>query len=379
MNDVVIVGVGEADGGKSTGRTAYELATEAALRAISDAGLEKRQVDGILLESPMSEHHHMPATLFLEYIGVQPRLHAAYSIGGATPHALAIHGAALIKAGLCETVLVVDADSRSSRFGGDKVAAMARAASDIEPIDLPYHPTVPARYALVAQRHMFEFGTTREQLAAVAVATREHAQRNPQALYREPLSVDQVLRSPEIASPLHLLDCCMVSDWGTAFVLTSAQRAAANGRPAVPILGYGESAMGYNIAAAPSLTDSPIQTAAKTAFAMAGVTPDQVQIAQIYDSFTITALLAIEDLGFCAKGEAGAFVEAGHTRPGGRLPVNTHGGQLSYQCGHGQYIVEAVRQLRGQAGPRQVPGARLAVSHATAAVCSAAFTLVLGQ
>jgi len=377
---VAIVGVGEAPVSKVSGRPALDLAAQAALAALEDAGLTLKEIDGLLLELPLSEHHHMPAAVFLEYLGIRPKVAAAYSLGGATPHAMAIHAAALIRSGRCNAVLVVDADSRSSRFRQeDPVAAMMRAASDQEEIEVPFGPTVPGRYALIARRHMHCFGTTPHQLAAVAVAQRYHASLNPDAIYRNPIDVEDVLNSPMIADPLHLLDFCMVSDWGTAFIVGSASVARSTRKLPVWLIGFGEAQQGYNLASAPDLTAWPIRQSGQEAFAMAGLRPDHIHVAEIYDSFTITVLIALEDLGFCPKGEGGAFVASGATRLGGRLPVNTHGGQLSYSAGHGQYIVEAVRQLRQEAGARQVAGARYALSQGTAALCSASFTLILAS
>lgn len=377
--EVAIVGVGEAPVRKVSGQPALDLAARAAFAALHDAGLTVKDIDGLLMEVPLSEHHHMPAAVFLEYMDIRPNVAAAYSVGGASPHAMAIHAAALIRSGRCDAVLVVDADSRSSRFQDDKVAAMMRAASDQEEIEAPFGPTVPGRYALVARRHMHRFGTTPEQLAAIAVVQRYHASLNPDAIYRDPIEVEDVLNSPMVAEPLHLLDCCMVSDWGTTFIVSSPSVARSARKPPVWLIGFGESQQGYNLASAPDLVAWPIRESGREAFAMAGLRPEDIDVAEIYDSFTITVLVALEDLGFCPKGEGGPFVANGAIQLGGTLPVNTHGGQLSYSAGHGQYIVEAVRQLRGEAGARQVPGARHALAQGTAALCSASSTLILAN
>jgi acetyl-CoA acetyltransferase len=236
-------------------------------------------------------------------------------------------------------------------------------------------------YALAASRHMAEFGTTSAQLAEIAVSTRAWAALNPRARYREPITVEDVLASPMQSSPLHLLDCCLVTDGAGAFVMTTARRARHLHKPPVYVLGAATCHDHSMISQMPDLTVTPGAVSGASAFGQAGVKPSDVDVLMGYDSFTITALLHLEDLGFCAKGEGGAFVEGGRTAPGGPLPMNTNGGGLSYTH-PGQYgiflIVEATRQLRGEAGPRQVPGAEIAVAHGSGMVLSVMATLVLG-
>jgi acetyl-CoA acetyltransferase len=237
-------------------------------------------------------------------------------------------------------------------------------------------------YALAARRHMHEFGTTPEQLAAVAVTMRQHAATNPQAQEREPITVEDVVSSRLVADPLHKLDCCVISDGGAACVVTTAERAADLARPPVYILGGAHATTHHlNMSAMPDLTVTPAAQSGPTAFGRAGITPADVDVAQLYDSFTITVVLTVEDLGFCAKGEGGAFVADGGLGVGGRLPTNTDGGGLS-ACHPGMrgmfLIVEAVRQLRGECGPTQVADARIAVAHGTGGMLSTGATLVLG-
>ncbi|MCL6562963.1 MAG: thiolase family protein [Firmicutes bacterium] len=378
-DDVAIIGVGEVNAGKNSGRNALELGAQAAFLALADAGVEAREIDAVLVEHPMSDPHHMPAHVFLEYVHLRPRLAVAVSAGGASPHAMVIQAASLIVSGVARTVLVVDADGRSTRFQGDKGQAMVAAANDIEEWEWPYGTSVPGRYGLIAQRHMAEYGTRPEHLAQVAVIQRRHAALHPDALYRSPLTIEEVLASPMVASPFHLLECCLVSDWGSALVLTAGADARRSPKPPVWIRGFGACQQGYNLAPLDSLTRSPIHQSAAQAYQMAGIRPDDVDFAQVYDSFPITVLLALEGLGFCRPGESGPYVMSGAIALGGEHPVNTHGGQLSYGCGHGQYLVESVRQLRGEAGARQVPHAQWGVSQGTAALCSASYTVILAK
>jgi acetyl-CoA acetyltransferase len=246
----------------------------------------------------------------------------------------------------------------------------------------PYGARVPmTSYALAASRHMAQYGTTSEQLAQLAVDARRWAAMNPRARHRDPLTVDDVLASPVLASPLHQLDCCLVTDGAGAYVLTSAERARDLARPPVYVLGAATSTSHWIISEMPDLTVTPGAVSGPNAFAMAGVAPSDVDVLMAYDSFTITALLHLEDLGFCAKGEGGAFAQDGRTGPGGALPMNTNGGGLSYTH-PGQYgmflLVEAARQLRGECGERQVRDAELAVAHGCGGFLSATATVVLG-
>jgi acetyl-CoA acetyltransferase len=254
---------------------------------------------------------------------------------------------------------------------------------EVDPYEAPYRPLLPVTaYALAASRHMHEFGTTREQLAEVAVAARAWAQLNPKAWSREPLSIADVLASPMVCDPLTVRDCCLVTDGGAAVVVVSAERARTLRQPPVYVLGAGEAHSHRHISSMPDLVRTAAAESGGRAFGEAGVRPADVDVLELYDAFTITPILFLEDLGFCAKGEGGAFVEGGRLAPGGEVALNTNGGGLSY-CHPGMYgllaIVEAVRQLRGEAGERQVPGAHLAVAHGNGGVLSSQCTLVLGD
>ena len=274
---------------------------------------------------------------------------------------------------------------RSDRRRGRPRAGRPVGTADENPAmewEWPYGLRLPmGPYAMAANRHMAQYGPPPEQLAEIAVSTRRWASLNPRARYQDPITVEDVLASPMQCSPLHLLDCCLVTDGAGAFVMTSAERARDLRRPPVYVLGAATCHDHLMISQMPDLTVTPGAVSGPNAFAMAGVKPSDVDVLMGYDSFTITALLHLEDLGFCAKGEGGPFVEGGRTGPGGSLPMNTNGGGLSYTH-PGMYgmflIVEAVRQLRGEAGPRQVPGAEIAVAHGSGMVLSCMSTLVLG-
>jgi acetyl-CoA acetyltransferase len=256
------------------------------------------------------------------------------------------------------------------------------AAPDANPYEAPYRPLYTASsYALAASRHMHEYGTTREQLAQVAVAARQWALLNPKAWEKEPLSVEEVLRARMVSTPLTVRECCLVTDGGGALIVTSAARARAlRARPAY-VLGLGEDLGHYSISNMPDLTVTGAVRSGAAAYAMAGLQASDIDVVQVYDAFTITTLLFVEDLGFCPKGEGGRFVSDGAIAPGGRLPVNTNGGGLSY-CHPGMYgvfvLIEAVRQLRGEAGDRQVNGCETAIAHGNGGTLSAQSTVILG-
>jgi acetyl-CoA acetyltransferase len=371
--------VGVADAASPTGvLDLHGRALEAAMidAALTDAGLTLDDVDGVC--------HTGSSMQLAEYLGIHPRFTDSTNTGGSSFEVHAEHAAAAIAAGLCDVVISVYAATPR----GDRSRGAARPRPQPPGDDpraeweAPYGMRMPmGPYALAANRHMAMYGTTSEQLAQIAVSTREWAAMNPTARYRDPLSIDGVLASPMQSSPLHLLDCCLVTDGGGAFVMTSAERARDLAKPAAYVLGAGTCHDHLMISQMPDLATTPGVQSGAAAFAMAGVKPADVDVLEAYDSFTITALLHLEDLGFCAKGDGGPFVMDGKLGPGGSLPTNTNGGGLSYTH-PGMYgmflIVEAVRQLRGEAGERQVPGAEVAVAHGSGMVLSCMSTLVLG-
>jgi acetyl-CoA acetyltransferase len=373
-----IAGVAESDLGEVAPKTAMQLQAEAAREALAEARLTFADVDGLL---SAGGEVYAPSMAIGEYLGITPRYTDSTNIGGSSFVAHAGHAYRAIEAGLCEVALITYGSTQRSaatrtlgRGGG------VRGTSQFEGVwGLPA-PVGP--YALAATRHMHEYGTTAEQLAEVAVATRKWASMNPKAFMRDPITVEDVLASRWIAEPLHLLDCCLVTDGGGAVVIVSGERARDLPRPPVWIIGHGESHTHLGISSMPDLTTTPAVHSGARAFGMAGLTPADVDVAELYDSFTITVLLTLEALGFCGRGESGPFVSGQRTAPGGDFPLNTNGGGLSY-CHPGMYgiftLIEATRQLRGESGPRQVDGARVAVANGTGGVLSSAATVVLGR
>jgi acetyl-CoA acetyltransferase len=372
---VAIAGAAESDLGEvAPGLTPVDLMVQASLRALEDCGLQVADVDGLFAATtqlPM-------ATLNLgEQLGVRPRYTDATQIGGSSFMAHVDHARAAIAAGLCDVALVAYGSTQRS------VGRSSASVQEVDPYEAPYRPLLPVTaYALAASRHMHEFGTTREQLAEVAVAARAWAQLNPKAWSRGPLSIADVLASPMVCDPLTVRDCCLVTDGGAAVVVVSAERARALRQPPVYVLGAGEAHSHRHISSMPDLVRTAAAESGARAFGEAGVRPADVDVLELYDAFTITPILFLEDLGFCAKGDGGALVEGGRIAPGGDVALNTNGGGLSY-CHPGMYgllaIVEAVRQLRGECGERQVPGAHLAVAHGNGGVLSSQCTLVLGD
>jgi acetyl-CoA acetyltransferase len=372
--------VGVADDASPTGE--LELtgrALEAAMicEALADAGLSMSDVDGVT--------HSSSSVGLAEYLGIHPRFTDSTNTGGSSFEIHVEHAAAAINAGLCDVVIGVYASTPRSDRTKRRPGTGWRPLVGPNPVaewESPFGLRMPmGPYAMAATRHMHHYGTTSEQLAQIAVTTRQWATMNPKARYRQPITIDDVLASPLQSSPLHLLDCCLVTDGAGAFVMTSAARARDLAKPPVYVLGAGTCHDHSMISEMPDLTVTPGVVSGANAFAMAGVKPTDVDVLMGYDSFTITALLHLEDLGFCAKGEGGPFVEDGKTGPGGSLPMNTNGGGLSYTH-PGMYgmflLVEAVRQLRGECGARQVDGAEVAVAHGSGMVLSVMSTIVLG-
>jgi acetyl-CoA acetyltransferase len=369
-----IVGAAESELGEvGPDFTPLDLIGQATDRALADAGLNREDVDGLF---SASAYYSMATVSAGEYLGIRPRYSDATNMGGSSFVSHLLHASAALEAGLCEIALVVYASTQ--RSGGS-----FRGLSDPpNPYEAPYGPRYPvSMYALAASRHMHEYGTTREQLAEVAVAAREWAKLNPKAFKRDHLSVEDVLASRMISSPLSLLDCCLVTDGGGAVIVASAERAKDLRKPPVYLLGAGEAHWHRNISQMPDLTVTAATESGQRAYSMAGVGPGDIDVAMLYDAFTINPILFLEDLGFCEKGEGGTFVEGGRIAPGGELAVNTNGGGLSYNH-PGMYglllLIEAVRQLRGECGERQVEGAEVAIAHGNGGVLSSQVTAVLG-
>lgn len=379
---VALVGAADTDVGTLPGRSPMELCAEAALAAIADAGLNKSDVDGVVTCNSMAQPLLYHAEAFAEYLQMFPRYCMAVGAGGGTTFSILHHAASAIATGMADTIVVAMADSMRSGLSREQ-ALMVQSSTGHPQFEQPYGATVPAYYALIAQAHMHEYGTTSEHFAEIAVAARAHASRNPRAQKRELITVEDVLSSRPVADPLRLLDCSLVSDGGSAIVMTSAERAQDLPHDPVYLLGAGEGHVHEHISAAHSLTTSAAKQAGERAYAMAGLGPADMQFAQLYDCFTPTVLVELEDLGFCAKGEGGAFVASGALQPGGSLPVNTHGGLLSHShCGNpGSMfaLTESVVQLRRDAGDRQVPDAELGLVHAQGGIMSSHTALILGR
>jgi len=379
---VAIVGAADTEVGKVPHLGATALCIDAAHHALEDAGITKDQVDGLVTCNSMAEPYMYHAEAIAEYLQIFPRYCISVGAGGGTTFSILHHAASAIATGVCDTVLISMADSL--RTGLSREQAMSLQSSTGHPqFEIPYGPTVPAYYALIARAHMETYGTTPEQLAAVAVSAREYAALNPDAQMQDLISIEDVLSSRLIADPLHLLDCSLVSDGGAAVILTSADRATDFPHHPVYILGAGEGHGHEHVSQAQSLTSSAAVDSGRRAFEMARLVPEDIDVAELYDCFTPVVLIELEDLGFCKKGEAGAFVEAGGTALGGPLPVNTHGGLLSH-CHPGNpgsmfALTEAVRQLRRQCGARQVKNAEVALVHGQGGIMSSHTTLILGR
>jgi acetyl-CoA acetyltransferase len=373
-----IVGVAESDEiGKVPDKPAIMLHAEAARSALAEAGLTKDDVDGLFTAG-------ISTTELGEYLGIEPRVTDTTAVGGSSFVIHIAHAATAIATGRCEVALVTHGESGRSRVG------MARPAMTADSLrgqfEAPYGlPQPVGAYAMACTRHMHEFGTTKEQLAEIAVATRKWAMLNPKAYMRDEISIQDVLDSRQITYPFNLLDCCLVTDAGGAYVMTSMERAKDLKQVPIAVLGVGEGHDHAMISQMPSYTSFAARQSGKTAFEMAGVTHSDLDLAMIYDSFTYTVLLSLEELGFCGKGEGGEFVSNQRTAPGGEFPMNTNGGGLSYTHSgmYGMFaIIEGVRQLRhdyADQGIRQVKDAKLAVVHGTGGVLSSAGTTILGR
>ena len=368
-----IVGVGLAGCGEAHGRMPLDILSEATHNALDDAGLKLSDIDGLFTGS---SYHFMPTLSTAEYLGIKPKFSDGSMVGGSSFVAHTLNAAMAIKNGLCEVALICYGSNQ--RTAGGKLATM----SEQQIYEAPYKHRYPiSSYALATARHMHQYGTTRENLADVAVAARQWAKLNPEAFSRGDLTREDVMNARMVSDPLSLLDCCLVTDGGGAVIMVSSERAKDFPNKPVHVLGTGTAHWHRQITQMPDLATTAAVDSGKRAFEMAGVTKDDVDVVELYDAFTINTLMFLEDLGFCAKGEGGAFVSNGNIAPGGILPVNTNGGGLS--CVHpGMYgifiLIEAVRQLRGGCGDRQVKDAEIALVHGNGGVLSSQVTTILG-
>jgi acetyl-CoA acetyltransferase len=379
---IAIVGAADTEVGVVPGMSPMELCVDAALKAMADAGIERSQIDGLLTCNSMAQPVLYHAEAMAEYLQIFPRYCTSVNTGGGTTFTLLHHAASAIATGMADTILIAMADSLRSGMSREQALAVQSSTGHPE-FEQPFGLPVPAYYALIARAHMARYGTTGEQFAEAAVSCRAHAARNPTAQKRDPITVEDVLASRMIADPLHLLDCSLVSDGGSAIIVTAAERAGDFPQQPVYLLGVGEGHGHEHVSQAHDLTASAAADAGRRAYAMAGLGPGDMDLAQLYDCFTPTLLIQLEDLGFCDKGEGGAFLQSGATRPGGALPVNTHGGMLSH-CHPGNpgamyALTEAVWQLRGSAGERQVADAEVALVHAQGGIMSSHTTVILGR
>jgi len=376
---IAIVGIAESDYGRVPNMTELQLHAQALQRALEDSGLRKSEIDGVFSSSDALIE---PTVMLCEYLQIFPRYTDTTSIGGASFEAHLNHAVAALRTGKCEVALITYASTELSSRGRALGTGEWSTAIPEATYEAPYGNTLVGAYAMAARRHMHQYGTTSEQLAEIAVVTRRHAGLNPFAMYRKPITIKDVLDSRMIADPLHLLDCCVVSDGGGAVLVTTEERARDLKQMPVFVLGSSESHTHTHISQMPDLTVTAAAVTGPQAFAEAGVRPDEIDMAMIYDSFTITVLLLLEDLGFCKKGEGGAFVQDGRIALGGQLPINTDGGGLSanHPGMRGIFLlIEATRQLRGQCGPRQVKDAKLAVAHGSGGLLSSQATTILGR
>jgi acetyl-CoA C-acetyltransferase len=363
-----IAGVYEHPTRKAVDKSLAQLHAESALGALADAGLTKDDVDGYFCAG---DAPGLGPLSLVDYMGLNLRHMDATETGGSSYVLHVGHAAEAIALGKCSVALITLA-GRPRAEGmatGTAPRNYGSSAPDVA-FEFPFGPTVVNMYAMCAQRHMYEYGTTSEQLAWIKVAASHHAQYNENAMLRNVVTVEEVVNSPMISDPLHRLDCCVISDGGGAIIVTSPEIAKSLNRPLVKVLGAGE-APKHQMGGKVDLTYSGARWSGPLAFQEAGVKPSDMKYASIYDSFTITVLMQLEDLGFCEKGEGGKFVSDGNLIAGtGKLPFNTDGGGLcnNHPANRGGLtkVIEAVRQLRGEAHPKvQVPNCDLALAHGT--------------
>ncbi len=372
-----ILGAGESVRTPTPGRTAIDMAVDASLAAVADSGTELAAIDGLVTGYSLTERHLDFSANLAEALGLRPQWTQTISRSGATGASLVVDAALAVLGGACTTALAVWADNRVSGEPDDMAGALAASLNQFE---LATGPLITTQYALIAQAYMARTGATPEDLASVAVQFRRHAGLNPAAKYRDPITVEDVLTSPMASSPLHRLECALVTDYGGAVIVTKSNSGA---QDSIDVLGFGEAASHSSILRNPALFTVGETAAARSsslAFSMAGLGPEDLQMAQIYDCFTITVLMLMEDFGLCARGEAGSAVRSGLLDRDGPLPSNTHGGLLSCGSGGILHVTEAVRQMRGTAGQHQLARRpETALVHGNGGVLGTQTTLILGR
>ena len=369
-----IVGVAESDlGAVAELMSPIDLMAQGIQRALADCGLTLPEVDGLFCATTQARTSAMS---LVEYLGLPNAYTDSTIVGGSSFEIHVAHALAAITTGQCSVAVIAYGSTQRT------VGRRAASAREYNPYETPFKPFLPASaYALAASRHMHQFGTTREQLAEVAVAARQWALLNPAAWEKKPLTVAEVISARPISDPFTVRDCCLVTDGGGAVIMTSVERAKTLKKPPIYVLGCGQSITHATISFMPDLTVTGAVESGRQAYAMAGMAAKDIDVVELYDAFTLNPILFLEDLGFCAKGEGGPFISGGRIAPGGALPVNTNGGGLSY-CHPGMYglflLIEAVRQLRGEGGQRQVAGCETAIVHGNGGVLSAQSTVILG-
>jgi len=370
-----IVGVAESDlGAVAAEMSPIDLMAQGIQRALADCGLPLRDVDGLICATTQSRTSGLALS---EYLGISPAFIDTTILGGSSFMFHVAHAQAALQLGLCQVAVI--AYGSTQRTVGRRQASVR----EYNPYETPFRPFLPATaYALAAPRHMHQYGTTREQLAAVAVAARDWALLNPAAWEKKPLTIDEVLSARMVSYPLTVRDCCLITDGGGAVIMTTAERARSLKKPPAYVLGCGQAITHANISSMPDLTATGALQSGRAAYEMARLSPGDIDVIELYDAFTINTILFLEDLGFCPKGEGGRFVSDGRIAPAGGLPVNTNGGGLSY-CHPGMYglflLIEAVRQLRGECGARQVKDCEVAIAHGNGGVLSSQATVILGN
>lgn len=368
-----IIGVGMTAFGKLPGRSTQSMHIEAIRNALADSGIDKGDIDAVLCKMPTSHPSLGYSLEICQRLGIVPRVTGVLDQEGASNMGLVTYAMACMELGQCEAAVISYADN--PRTGPNVFGAPMGEGAPFGWLG------APASYAMIAQRHMYEYGTTHEQLGAIAIACRKHGAMNPAAQLRKPLSMADYKASKWIAEPFRVSDCCLVSDGAAAIVVTSVAKARSLGiSEPVRVLGLGQSHPAWDVSYREQLTTTGALESGRQAFAMAGLRPADVDVAQLYDCFTITPLMTLEEYGFCERGEGGPFCEGGRIELGGELPLNTSGGLLSESGTPGmQLIIEAVRQLRGECGPRQVPGASVSLVSNQGGIMHTHATMILGK
>ena len=381
LDGVAIVGMAETKVGKLPGRSAIDLQAAAGRAAVADAGLTKNDIDAVFSFSGYSQAMLMHAARVAEHLGIRPEVTAQIDVGGpGTHHSAVMAAAAAIRAGMCTTALCTFGENGISV----RTAGRGRAPGTLtggEDFEMPYGLlAMISQYALLAQRHVHRYGTTSEQMGAVAVTSRYHASLNKNAHKRTPITLEEHQASPMISSPLRLLDCSLISDGSGAFVVTSKERARDLPRPPVEVLGWGMGTTHHIVSQAPDVSELGSWEAARLAYARSGLTVDDLDVVYVHDACTVSTLMGIEALGMCSEGESGSYAAEGRLQLGHPRPVNVHGGMLSHGHAGGVFhFLDAVRQLRGEAGPRQVEGAQVAAVTGNGGVLSTFSTMFLAS